>query len=307
MTLPTRYCSMIFWTLFSVCAVAQQFPIPTASPDVIGELALATTVFEDTMSDLARAYGQGYKEMRLANPEIDPWLPGEDSEIVVPNLFVLPDADRKGIVINVPEMRMYVYHADGDGPVVDTYPISIGRQDWVTPHGRALITQKVKNPNWFPPESIREEHAAEGDPLPKMVPAGPDNPLGAHALRLNLPGYLIHGTNKPYGIGMRVTHGCVRMYPKDVARVFEIAKVGTPVHIVNQPFKVGISYDKIFLEVHPHLQEDNEIFSDHYSIVIKLVLERLAGEDVQLRWPDVRRALKDKSGVPTVIGVRSSS
>ena len=149
--------------------------------------------------------------------------------------------------------------------IIVTHPVSIGRQEWTTPHGVTSIIAKHKNPNWYPPESIREEHAEMGDPLPKIVPAGPDNPLGDHAIRLGLPGYLIHGTNKPYGIGMRVTHGCIRMYPKDVAAVYDLVRVGTKVVIVNQPYKVGIENQTLYLEVHPHLREDQQKFQDQIT------------------------------------------
>lgn len=271
--------------------------------DVIGELSLTTSVHEDTLSDLARAYSQGYKEMRLANPGIDPWIPGEGAEIVVPNLYVLPAAPREGIVINVPEMRMYLYkRGAGQQTEVLTFPVSIGRQQWTTPHGATSITAKVRDPAWYPPASIREEHAAEGRPLPNVVPAGPDNPLGAHALRLGIPGYLIHGTNKPYGIGMRVTHGCVRMYPKDVATVYDLAAVGTQVRIVNQPYKVGLAHGRIYLEVHPHLDEDEDEFDDQYSLVVKLILERVKGLNAQLVWAGIRRVIDAKDGVPQVVG-----
>ena len=288
-----------------VCTYAlagQSFVVQPQAPDLIGEVSLATTVHEDTLSDLARAYDQGYKEMRLANPSIDPWIPGDGAEIVVPNLYVIPDAPRDGIVINVPEMRLYYFKKKPVGTEVLTFPVSIGRQDWVTPLSETKIVSKVKDPSWYPPASIREEHAAAGDPLPAIVPAGPDNPLGAHALRLSLPGYLIHGTNKPYGIGMRVTHGCVRMYPKDVAQVFKGAPVGTPVHIVNQPYKVGVAHGQIYLEVHPHLDEDKEVFNEQYSHVVKLILDRVRDFKVRLVWADIRRAIEQKDGIPLSVG-----
>lgn len=292
-------------------AAAARFTITPEAPDLVGELHLTTTVSADTLSDLARAYHQGYYEMRLANPGVDPWLPGDGAEVVVPNLYVLPAAPRQGIVVNVPEMRMYYYPGPARGKggrdtassgEVMTFPISIGRQNWVTPHGNMKIVAKAKDPAWYPPESIREEHAAEGDPLPRVVPPGPDNPLGRHALRLSAAGYLIHGTNKPYGIGMRVTHGCIRMYPKDVETVFDSVRVGTAVHVVNQPYKVGLAWGRIFLEAHPHLDEDAALFSDQYSTVVRLILERVKAYDVKLEWEQVRAALKARDGVPREVG-----
>ena len=294
-------CSLNALACASAIAV-QSFAIDAVAPDLIGEVSLATTVYADTLSDLARAYDQGYKEMRLANPSIDPWIPGEGAEIVVPNLYVIPSAPREGIVINVPEMRLYFFKNKRAGTEVLTFPVSIGRQDWVTPHGETKIVSKVKDPSWYPPASIREEHAAAGDPLPAIVPPGPDNPLGAHALRLSVPGYLIHGTNKPYGIGMRVTHGCVRMYPKDVAQVYAGVRVGTPVYIVNQPYKVGVAHGRIYLEVHPHLDEDKDVFNEQYSHVVKLILDRVKDYKVRLVWADIRRAIERKDGIPLAVG-----
>lgn len=300
-----RVAALALALLAGPAGAGQVFTIdePTA-PDVIGELSLTTTIYADTLSDLARAYDQGYNEMRLANPAVDPWLPGEGTEVVVPNLYVLPDVQRTGIVVNVPEMRMYYFPPRMRGRPQDvlTFPISIGRQQWTTPKGLATIVAKVKDPSWYPPESIRKEHAAEGDVLPKVVPAGPDNPLGQHALRLSINGYLIHGTNKPYGIGMRVTHGCIRMYPKDVERMFGLVKVGTPVHIVNQPYKVGVAHGRVYLEVHPHLEEDQHLFADQYSHVVKLILDRVKDYDVQLVWGDIKRAIEERSGVPRAVG-----
>jgi L,D-transpeptidase ErfK/SrfK len=283
---------------------AQTFDLRVDSPDLVGELALATTVYDDTLSDLARAYDQGYLEMRLANPGVDPWIPGEGTELVVPSQYVLPQAPRKGIVINVPEMRLYYFprRARAAPGVVITHPISIGRQEWLTPHGATKIVARVKDPAWYPPKSIREEHAANGDPLPTVVPAGPENPLGAFALRLGIPGYLIHGTNRPYGIGMRVTHGCVRMYPKDIKAVFSSVSIGTPVHIVNQPYKIGVAHGKLYLEVHPHLSEDQDAFRDKFSHVMSLIVARTKDLEVDLSWKDLQSAIARRDGIPVAIG-----
>jgi L,D-transpeptidase ErfK/SrfK len=286
-------------------AAAQAAHIVTPdAPDLIGALSLTTTVYADTLSDLARAYSQGYNEMRLANPEVDPWIPGEGTEVVVPSQYVIPQAPRDGIVINVPEMRLYFFSKPGRdrNQRVMTFPISIGRQEWVTPKGRTTVVGKVKNPSWYPPASIRKEHAELGDPLPMVVPPGPDNPLGSRALRLGLTGYLIHGTDKPYGIGMRVTHGCIRMYPQDAETIYDLTAVGTPVHIINQPYKVGMAHGRIYLEVHPHLDEDQAVFSDQYSHVVKLILARVGGRQAQLVWADIRAAIEAKTGIPRVIG-----
>ena len=277
-------------------AATPVYLITPESPDLIGELGQTTTVYEDTISDLARNFDQGYREMRLANPKVDSWLPGNGTEVLVPSMYVIPKAPRDGIIINTAEMRLYYFNGkDASGAKrLMTFPISIGREQWVTPKGRTTVVGKVKNPAWHPPKSIRKEHAEEGDILPLVVPAGPDNPLGTHALMLGIDGYLIHGTDKPFGIGMRVTHGCIRMYPEDIVTMFNATRVGTPVHIVNQPLKVGIAGGNIYLEVHPHLEEEQEAANEVlFSAAVKLILERVKGYDAALVWSDIKNALQN--------------
>lgn len=291
----------------SLCAVgAADARTYALNGDVIGELALTTTVREDTIADIARTYSQGYKEMRLANPAVDPWLTGEDTEVIIPSQYVLPTAPRNGIVINVAEMRIYHFQPRGKGQPLDvaTYPVSIGRQDWVTPHGATKIVSKIKDPTWTPPASIRREHAAEGDILPAVVPAGPNNPLGQFALRLGFAGYLIHGTDKPFGIGMRVTHGCMRLYPEDIERVFHSVPVGTSVRIVNQPYKVGISGSRLLVEVHPALEEDVESgkYAEEFSQLMAQIVPLSVKHDISIDWDMLRGALYRKDGVPVVVG-----
>jgi len=192
----------------------------------------------------------------IANPDVDVWLPGEGTEVLLPTRYVLPPGPREGIVLNLAEYRMYYYPPakEGERGEVMTFPMSIGRMDWATPLGRTRIVAKAKNPAWYPPESVRAEHEAEGRPLPRIVPPGPDNPLGDHAMRLGLPGYLIHGTNRPAGVGMRVTHGCIRMFPEDIEYLFAQVGLDTPVRIVNEPLKLGWDGDDLFIEVHRTLE-----------------------------------------------------
>jgi L,D-transpeptidase ErfK/SrfK len=276
----------------------------TIDDDVVGEVVLTTTVRTDTIADIARAYSQGYQEMRMANPTVDPWLTGDDTEVTIPSLYVLPNTPREGVVVNVPEMRLYHFlpAKPGIAPSVATYPISIGRQDWSTPHGVTRVVSKVKDPSWTPPESIRREHAAEGDFLPKVVAPGPQNPLGQYALRLGLTGYLIHGTDKPYGIGMRVTHGCMRLYPEDIEMVYHTVPVGTPVRLVNQPYKVGIAHGQIFLEVHPVLVENAANSDRQFVDIVGLISQRYAKYDVNLDWAALRQVIYRADGVPRGIG-----
>ena len=239
---------------FSV--LAEVYEMPADGNDVIGALTTIDARADDTLLDIARRHGLGYEDIVRANPDVDTWLPGEGTEVVLPTRYVLPPGPRTGIVLNLAEYRMYYFptpKAD-EAAIVMTYPMSIGRMDWETPLGRTKVISKVRNPSWYPPESIRAEHAADGRPLPRIVPAGPDNPLGEYAMRLGLPGYLIHGTNRPAGVGMRVTHGCVRMFPEDIGFLFGQVKVNTPVRIINEPVKIGWDNDELLVEVHRTLE-----------------------------------------------------
>ncbi|MBH98074.1 MAG: hypothetical protein CMM56_06425 [Rhodospirillaceae bacterium] len=272
-----------------------------ADSDVIGKPQIITAAYEDTFIKLARKYNLGYEELIQANPSVDPWLPGEGTEIVLPTQFILPKAERQGIVINLPELRLY-YYPDGESGRVITHPISIGRMEWGTPLGRSEIISKAVNPTWYPPESIREEHAADNRPLPKVVPPGPDNPLGKHALRLSLPGYLIHGTNKPSGLGMRVTHGCIRMFPEDIEALFENVPIGTPVRIVNEPYKLGWTDNGFYLEAHPPL--DEQTIDDAWTmteLTRAFVAATSEGQGTSFSWELAEVVAMRSLGIPEFI------
>ena len=236
-------------------AGAAEYRLPAEGEDLVGALQQVRVEGEDTLLDIALREEVGQREIVIANPGVDRWLPGEGTEILLPVRYILPDAPRSGIVLNVPEMRLYFYPPHrGDGGSVVTYPVSIGRMDWQTPLGTTRVVQKTRHPDWRPPQSIKDAALAEGKPLADVIPAGPANPLGTRAMRLGIPGYLIHGTNRPFGVGMQVTHGCVRLTPAAVEALFERVKVGTKVNIVDQPIKVGWSEGTLFVEVHPPLE-----------------------------------------------------
>ncbi|WP_239016198.1 L,D-transpeptidase family protein [Spiribacter vilamensis] len=269
---------------------------------------------DDTLLGLGRRYGIGYEEMRRANPSVDVWLPGAGTEIVIPSRYVLPDAPREGIVVNIAEMRLYYYPEteDGDTPQVETYPISVGRMDWNTPLGQSRITEKTEDPYWFPPESILTERAEQGRPLPDAVPPGPENPLGRHKMRLDIPGgaYLIHGTNEPRGIGMRVTHGCIRMFPEDVESLFNRVSSGASVRIVNQPVKAGWAIGELLIEAHPVLPPEAENAYDPMKSppmrnaveAISAVIDRGAARVDHQR---LVRVMDAASGMPAAISRRN--
>lgn len=269
---------------------------------VIGKAFYVKSKQEQTLLDIGRPNDLGLDEMAQANPGIDPWLPKEGGTVTVPTLFILPDAPRSGIVLNLSEKRIYYYPSakNGEAAVVHTYPVSIGREGWDTPTGAFRVTEKKKDPEWRPPATIRAEHAAAGDPLPEVVPAGPDNPLGQYALRLSAAGsYLIHGTNKPWGIGMELSHGCIRMYPEDVEEIFPMVPVNAPVNIIRQPYKAGWRGDELYFEVHAGEGQPNEEAGHQ---VIKRALE--GSKEAFVDWEMVRTALSENTGLPRVVGGR---
>ncbi|NKB37076.1 MAG: L,D-transpeptidase family protein [Gammaproteobacteria bacterium] len=283
---------------------AEIYRLDNEEDSVVGQIQKTRASTEDTLLDIARVNGLGYHEIKRVNPTLDTWLPETDREIVLPSRYVLPMGLRKGIVLNIPEMRLYYYPplAKDSEPSVITYPLGIGREGWQTPYTGTRIIQKKKNPAWHPPESIRKEHEEAGDPLPKRVPPGPDNPLGDYALRLGLAGYLIHGTNKPFGIGMRVSHGCIRLYPEDIEELFPQVKLKTPVNIINQPYKVGRLDDKIYLEAHPYLEEDEELFRDNLTSVVKMIVDLTGDTDYQIEWDLAKQVIHEMKGIPVLIG-----
>jgi len=297
--------SVLIAMLVASNAVAAVHRMPEGSDDLLGELQTISSKYEDTFIDLGRTYNVGYEELKSANPGVDPWLPGVGTNIVLPTRFVLPEGAREGIVVNVAEYRIYYYYTSGGVKYVKTAPASVGRQDWGTPVGRTRIVAKVRNPSWYPPESIRAEHAARGDALPKVVPPGPDNPLGAYALRLGFDSYLIHGTNRPEGLGMRVTHGCVRLLPEDIAWLFPQVNLQTPVSIINQPVKFGWSNDDLYLEVHPPLEQSGQSLASADMTLITREYVKVTGTgSAEVDWELVAQVYKQQSGVPVKVGFR---
>ena len=232
------------------------YPLPEQG-DVIGDDYIVKAQDDETLLDIARANNVGYEEIRRANPDVSVWMPGEGTEVVIPGRFILPPVEREGMVINVAELRLYYYPevAQGEVPRVETYPIGIGREGFDTPLGKTKTTMRLEDPAWYPPRSVREEAAARGETAPAVVPPGPDNPLGRHAILLDIPGYLIHGTNQPDGVGMRASRGCVRMFPEDIASIFDRVPVGMQVNLINQPIKAGWDGDTPYVQVYEALGE----------------------------------------------------
>ncbi len=253
--------------------LANHYVINSPQQTVVGVPQVVLARGEDTLSDLARAYGLGYDELIAANPGVDPWMPGDRTPVLLPTQFVLPDTPREGIVLNIASKRLFYYPQmpAGQPQVVKTFPIGIGRVGWETPIGATQVVAKAVNPSWYVPASVRREHAELGTPLPQVVPPGPDNPLGTRVLKLEMPGYLIHGTNQPYGVGMRVSHGCIRLYPENIEYLYELVGIGEPVRIINEPFLIGERNGELLFEAHVPLEDDvlgsderlEQIFAHH--------------------------------------------
>ncbi len=253
----------------------------------------------ETFLDIARAEDLGYNELVAANPDVDPWVPPAGAELVLPTEWVLPRGDYEGIVLNIPEMRLYYYipspRSGGRSSMVVTYPVGLGRKDWQTPQGKFRVRGKTRNPAWVIPESIKEERFREEGKTEDVIPGGdPENPLGNYRLELTIPSYAIHGTNKNWGVGMEVSHGCVRMYPEDIEGFFPLVPIGTPGQFAYQPVKVGLRRGRVVVEVHP----------DVYGVspwpwMLAQQVVKDAGLD---RYVDRRRleaAVAIASGVPT--------
>lgn len=284
-------------------AAALELPLPPPGEDVVGQIQVIKAKYEDTFADIATANDLGYLEMVAANPGVDAWLPGEGSEIVLPTRFILPPGPREGIVINLAEYRMY-YFPKGQN-VVHTFPLGIGREGWGSPIATTTVTAKTPNPGWTPPASIRAEHAADGDPLPAYVPPGPNNPLGPFKFTLGTPGYLIHGSNKKFGIGMRVSHGCFRMLNHNVLELAKMAPVGTKVRIIDEPYKFGVSAGKVYLEAHAPLVEQGElsVVDKHAAVINALLKNEQLGASMRLDWEMVREVVASEDGMPIEIAV----
>jgi L,D-transpeptidase ErfK/SrfK len=299
-----RIGALFIWlcTIASSTVHADSFNLP-ADSDIVGQVKSISSRYEDTLLDIARRFDLGYNQITLANPAIDPWLPGAGTNIILSAQYVLPAAPRQGIVLNLAEMRLYYYPAteNGEDLKVVSHPVGIGRKGWETPTGKTQVADKIANPSWYPPISVRAEHAEHGEILPDIVPPGPGNPLGHHAIRLDWRQYLIHGTNKPNGIGMTVSHGCVRLYPEDIESLFEQVAVGTPVYIINQPYKAGWHDGVLYLQAYPPLPQDGQPGKQLTEAVRAVIAATEAMQDIVIDWKKVIEVADQASGIPVPV------
>lgn len=275
---------------------------PMGARIAFGEMQTYTVNEEDTFLDIARHYGLGYVELRAANPGVDPWAPTPGENVVIPAFNLLPRARQEGIVVNLGEMRMYYFKNPGKEPL--TYALGIGREGLATPTGSTTIIRKAAGPSWFPTERMRKEKPW----LPVSIPPGPSNPLGTHAMYLGWPTFLIHGSNKPWGIGRRVSSGCMRMYPEDIASLFNMVPTGTKVTVVDQPILFGWLDDGLYLEANPSKTQSNEIEIEGKHTIkgltsdLREAIIREAGPSAaRIDWDTVERVVRERRGYPVLI------
>lgn len=285
--------------IFGLCIAltpvsALTFAIPPNS-DIVGKIQTATVMPGESFNDIGTKFDVGIYEMIEANPGVDPYEPSSGTELIIPTQYVLPSGPRKGIVINLAEMRIYYFHKDQN--LVTTHPIGIGRTEWETPLAKGKVIEKTKNPSWRPPDSIRAWYDAHEKYLPDIVPPGPQNPLGKYSLRLSITGYLIHGTNTPGGIGIRSSSGCIRMHPEDIESLFYKVSVGDPVRIVHEPYKIGYANRQFYVEAHEPLSGELYNKVSDYEALRQAIVNSHAKVDQEA----ARRASKSSLGYPTLI------
>jgi len=266
--------------------------------DVIGQLAVIRLEKGDTLPDIARHFSLGTNAISAANPGVDVWVPEAGKRIVLPLSFILPDALRNGIVINLAAMRLFYFKGDGKSPAVSTYPVGVGTEERPSPMGQMHVERKTVRPTWHVPASIAEDHRKKGDPLRAEVLPGPLNPLGEYALYLSKPSYLIHGTNKPASIGLRATNGCIRLYPENIKKLYENTPVNTPVRFVNQPYLIGQRDGVVYMEVHTPPEDLDAVEFDKIYAKLRNI-EKESGRT--LDWSKVKKVLAEARGVPVPI------
>lgn len=273
---------------------AASFPLPADNSHVVGAPVTMVAAAEDTFTSIALKYQVGFDALAAANPKLNPWFPGAGTRITLPSQYILPDTSFEGIVVNLPELRLYYFPPDTASVYV--YPVGIGRTGWETPLADTEVTRVVDNPDWRPPQSIIKEYQNAGLYLPPVVPAGPENPLGDTAIRLSLAGYLLHGTNRPEGVGMKVSHGCIRLYPKHIRELASMVTSGTRVRIINQPVKWGSNGQQVLVEAHRVTDSNN---SD-----ATVARASLVDRSPELRdWLAVRRQHQQLfNGLPQLVG-----
>ena len=273
----------------------RSYAFPRERDQVIGSIESQVLRYEDTLAKVARSAGVGLLGVQDLNPDVDPWLPGEGTEVRLPTSFILPDVPFEGMVINLSERRLYYFDVERERLLV--YPIGIGSDQASTPLGVTKTVLRIKDPSWTPPESVRAERLAAGQVLPGVVPPGPNNPLGEYAIQLGWPGYFIHGTNQPIGVGGLVSHGCIRLYPDHIEELATSVPNGTDVRVVAQPYKVGWRNGLLYLEAH---RADAEALD--YTAAMEAIVAR--AESAEVDWTRAIEVARTGRGIPEIISRR---
>jgi L,D-transpeptidase ErfK/SrfK len=292
-------CYFFFYWGLVTQAFALTFELPRPENSLVGQVQWTQALPGDTFSKIGRRYDLGYFELVEANPTIDPQHLVPGTIIVIPSRFILPPGPRQGIVINLAELRIYYYPAHRH--IVMTYPVGIGREGSDTPLGHSWIAQKIINPTWTVPTSIRKERAKEGVHLPAKVSPGPDNPLGAYAMRLKQVTYLIHGTNEYEGVGRRSSAGCIRMFPEDIESLFPQVKCRERIYVVDLPYKIGWNKNRLYLEAHVPLEWRSTLKLTR-NAAIKKITHVNSARAVQIQWSTVDEITTSPNGIPQIIG-----
>ena len=313
--MPLRSRAALAAGVLVVAALSAMRPVPAAvytlpaQGALIGRDQRIHSKSSDTLLAIARKYSVGYWEIQAANPHVDMWLPGQGTPVVIPGRYIIPPVAHEGIVVNLPAHRLFYFprRSGHERPVVITYPVSPGEKGWDTPTGVTRIVRKVPHPVWIPTPSILRAHAAAGDPIAHVWPAGPNNPMGEWALQTTLSGgeIYIHGTNNPMAIGMAVTHGCVRLYPEDIAALFPVVPVGTKVTIVNDPILATLQDGRLYLSIHPPLHSQDVPAKPDFTVISRVIRQALGGANVAVDWARVRRMAARANGIPQLIGVQA--
>ena len=296
-------------SLLATGSQAAVFTLPPDGGSLIGQDQQIQSQAADTLLDLARKYSVGYWEIQEANPKVDMWLPGQGTSLTIPGRFIVPSVEHKGIIINLPQHRLFYFPKPRrhDSPIVITYPASPGEGDFPTPVGVTRIIRKVPHPVWIPTAHILKAHQLAGDPIPKIWPAGPDNPMGEWALETTLSHgeIYIHGTNNPMAIGMSVTHGCVRLYPEDIAALFPVVRVGTPVTVVDEPVLASLQDGELYLEVHPPTSSNHVPAPPDFDKISQIIDTAIGHSVVAIDWDKVRQVAAQANGIPQLVGIQA--
>ncbi|HEX5462407.1 MAG TPA: L,D-transpeptidase family protein [Steroidobacteraceae bacterium] len=296
-------------SLLATNSRAAVFTLPPDGGSLIGQDEQIQSQSSDTLLDLARKYSVGYWEIQEANPKVDMWLPGQGTSLTIPGRFIVPSVEHKGIIINLPQHRLFYFPKPKrhDQPIVITYPASPGEGDFPTPVGVTRIIRKVPHPVWIPTAHILKAHELAGDPIPKIWPAGPNNPMGEWALQTTLSRgeIYIHGTNNPMAIGMSVTHGCVRLYPEDIAALYPVVHVGTPVTIVNEPVLASLQDGELYLEVHPPSNSNHVAAAPDFDKISQIIDTAIGQSVVAIDWDKVRQVAAQANGIPQLVGIQA--